>query len=88
MERTMKQQHECPKEEQAQQPPGIVTVRIDPATGLLAYPGQREAIFETFRSEYAPTEHATAHAVGAVHHDGDASSAAVAPAPVNPSQLF
>lgn len=37
-------------------PKGIVTTRIDPDTGLLARPGQRNAIFEVFRSEYAPTE--------------------------------
>ena len=41
-------------------PKGIVTTRIDPDTGLLARPGQRNAIFEVFRSEYAPTETAGA----------------------------
>jgi len=41
-------------------PRGIVTTRIDPDTGLLARPGQRNAIFEVFRSEYAPTETAGA----------------------------
>lgn len=39
-----------------QQPEGIVTVKIDPATGLLAKPGQSNAIFEIFRTEFAPTE--------------------------------
>jgi penicillin-binding protein 1A len=38
-----------------QEPPeGLVTVRIDPATGLLARSGQKEAIFETFRKEDVP----------------------------------
>lgn len=42
-----------------QQPEGIVTVKVDPATGLLAKPGQSNAIFEIFRAEYAPTEETT-----------------------------
>lgn len=40
------------------QPPGIVTVKIDPTTGLLARPGQSDAIFEIFREELAPTQQA------------------------------
>lgn len=39
-------------------PEGIVNVRIDPATGLLARPGQSDAIFEYFRAEKVPTESA------------------------------
>jgi len=35
-------------------PPGIIHVRIDPDTGLLARPGQENAIFEYFREEHAP----------------------------------
>ncbi|MFO7551440.1 MAG: penicillin-binding protein 1A [Haliea sp.] len=35
-------------------PPGIVHVRIDPDTGLLARPGQDNAIFEYFREERVP----------------------------------
>jgi penicillin-binding protein 1A len=38
------------------QPEGLVTVRIDPATGLRAAPGREDAIFEIFRSEKAPEE--------------------------------
>ena len=38
------------------QPEGIVSVRIDPATGLLAQPDQDDAIFELFRLEYVPQE--------------------------------
>jgi len=37
-----------------QLPPGIIHVRIDPDTGLLARPGQDNAIFEYFREEHAP----------------------------------
>lgn len=37
-------------------PPGIVHVRIDPATGLLAAPGQDNAIFEYFREELVPAQ--------------------------------
>jgi penicillin-binding protein 1A len=37
-------------------PEGIVSVRIDPQSGLLAYPGQEDAIFEIFREENAPKE--------------------------------
>ena len=36
-------------------PDGIVTVRIDPATGDLASPSNAEAVFESFRKERAPT---------------------------------
>lgn len=36
------------------QPNGIVTVRIDPATGKRARPGQEDGIFELFREEDAP----------------------------------
>lgn len=36
------------------QPPGIVTVKIDPKTGLLANPGETDAIFETFRKGHLP----------------------------------
>jgi penicillin-binding protein 1A len=37
-------------------PEGIVNVRIDPKTGLLAQPGQADAIFEYFRVENVPTD--------------------------------
>jgi penicillin-binding protein 1A len=37
-----------------EQPPGLVTVRIDPQTGLLAGAGNPDAIFETFRVENVP----------------------------------
>ena len=37
-----------------QVPPGIVHVRIDPATGLLASPSQEKSMFEYFREELVP----------------------------------
>ncbi len=40
------------------QPSGIVTVKIDPRTGLLANADQGDAIFEIFRSDTAPEERA------------------------------
>lgn len=39
-----------------EQPTGIVSVRIDPETGLLAAPEQSNAIFEFFREEDVPKE--------------------------------
>lgn len=42
-------------EVQRPQPTGIVSVRIDPETGMLAKPGQSDAIFEIFRAENAPS---------------------------------
>ena len=43
-------------EHQLEQPPGMVTVRIDPETGLLAGPNTANPIFETFRESLVPTE--------------------------------
>lgn len=40
------------------QPAGMITVKIDPETGLLASGQQENAIFETFRQAYAPQERA------------------------------
>lgn len=36
------------------QPPGLVSVRIEPDTGLLASAGDPRAVFETFRSDRLP----------------------------------
>lgn len=36
------------------QPDGMVTIRIDPDSGMAMAPGETEGIFETFRREYAP----------------------------------
>ncbi|WP_370583971.1 penicillin-binding protein 1A [Motiliproteus sp. SC1-56] len=55
-------------------PEGIVSVRIDPKTGLLAAPGQDDAIFEVFREGEVPEKSAVAEA--AVGEQ------------INPEQLF
>lgn len=47
-------------ETKPEQPRGIITVRIDPSTGLLARPGQPNAIFEIFRQESSPNRTAVA----------------------------
>ena len=39
-----------------EQPPGMVTVRIDPENGLLAGPDTASPIFETFRGRFVPVE--------------------------------
>lgn len=39
-----------------QQPSGLVSVKIDPATGLLARPEQKNSIYELFTIETVPTE--------------------------------
>ena len=41
-----------------EQPTELITVRIDPTTGLLASPSQRDAIFETFRRDNVPQRQA------------------------------
>jgi penicillin-binding protein 1A len=43
-------------EEPLKMPVDMVTVRIDPKTGLLARADTADAIYETFRNEFAPTE--------------------------------
>ncbi|ALP54196.1 peptidase [Candidatus Tenderia electrophaga] len=45
-------------ETELEQPQGLVTVRIDPQTGLLAPPSQRNAVFEIFRHEHVPQRQA------------------------------
>lgn len=52
-----------------QLPPGISHVRIDPTTGLLAPAGQRDAIFEYFRSEKIPETSDTGEGPGRLGTD-------------------
>lgn len=47
------------------QPEGLVSVRIDPATGLLAGSGQAGAVFETFREAFVPQQTGDAALSGA-----------------------
>lgn len=51
------------------QPPGLVTVKIDPLTGLLARSGQADAIYEIFTEETAPKIVATSN----LNHEGATS---------------
>jgi penicillin-binding protein 1A len=55
-----------------QPPPGLVTVRIDPSTGLLAGSGQSDAVFETFREEYVPQQSSDSLGGGAASGSTDA----------------
>jgi len=53
-----------------EQPPGLVTVRIDPETGLLAGANNPEGIFETFRAENVPQRRAENSATTVIGGDG------------------
>ncbi len=63
-----------------EQPAGLVTVRIDPDTGLLADTKDRKAIFETFLADHVPTREAGA---GSAESNGGQAGP-----PVMPEQLF
>ena len=59
------------------EPAGMIQVKIDPATGLLAHAAQKDAIFETFRQASAPTQYADdvthlAHGDASDHVDNEA----------------
>jgi penicillin-binding protein 1A len=43
-------------DEPLKQPVDMVTVKIDPDTGLLAHPNASNAIYESFRKQFVPTE--------------------------------
>ncbi|HJL18179.1 MAG TPA: PBP1A family penicillin-binding protein [Sandaracinaceae bacterium LLY-WYZ-13_1] len=55
----MRTAHEGRPRTEFPMPTGVVTARIDPATGLLAYEGQEDAIDEVFLEGTVPTETAT-----------------------------
>ena len=71
-------------EEHFEQPEGIVTVRIDPGSGLLASPGQKDAIFEYFKAGSAPTEYARTKDIIPYQEDEGGSGGGS----VIPEQLF
>ena len=71
-------------EEHFEQPEGIVTVRIDPGSGLLASPGQKDAIFEYFKARSAPTEYARTKDIIPYQEDEGGSGGGS----VIPEQLF
>jgi penicillin-binding protein 1A len=70
-------------------PAGVVTVRVDPRSGLLAYEGQTDAIDEVFLEGTAPTEVArepgvldsSSFLMEQVGRDAPAPAPAAAPAP-------
>ncbi|MCG6899377.1 MAG: penicillin-binding protein 1A [Gammaproteobacteria bacterium] len=62
------------KEQKRQLPPGLVTVRIDPATGLLAGSGQSDAVFETFREEDVPKQSSDALGRGSAQGTSDGAT--------------
>lgn len=55
-------------------PVGMVTVKIDPYTGLLASPDARDAIYETFRTENVPTQMARPNNYMGTNSTQDSSS--------------
>ena len=57
MQRVLLGQPEVP----LKQPLGMVTVKIDRKTGLLARPDNPKAVSETFRREHVPTEYSTTY---------------------------
>jgi penicillin-binding protein 1A len=59
--------------EKREQPEGLVTVRIDPDTGLLARGGQSDAIFETFREAEVPQLSVDSRAAGTGSRSGSGS---------------
>ena len=65
------------------QPPGLVTMKIDPTTGEVAAPGQRGAIFEYFLREFAPTSQPEVRVPGQTRQPGQA-----APEDINAIDLF
>lgn len=54
------------------QPEGMVSVRINPATGLLAGSGQAGAIFETFREDFVPQQSDNAASGAGMTDSGEA----------------
>ena len=62
------------------QPPGLVTVRIDPETGKRASPGQSDALFEVFRVENVPQEGVLAPAASSSDQSESDSGLPVSPA--------
>ncbi|MGC4094286.1 MAG: PBP1A family penicillin-binding protein [Polyangiaceae bacterium] len=84
----MKTAHEGRPSTDFPRPSGIVTASIDPATGLLAYPGQTDAIEEEFLDGSVPSETAKPDAGVGVGNgvDDEAGESAHAPAPDAPAE--
>lgn len=56
------------------QPPGITAVRIDPRTGLLARPGESDAIFEVFANDTVPKTETSDNAVSGASNTANAGA--------------
>ncbi len=50
-------------EDVRQQPPGVVTLKIDPKTGEAAPPDQQNAIFEYFLADHTPPARASSQMI-------------------------
>jgi penicillin-binding protein 1A len=80
---------QTPKETDFARPSGVISARIDPASGLLAYEGQEDAFEEVFLSGTAPTEVARSPDVADPNlflmeqfdEEGDGGSTEAAPPP-------
>jgi penicillin-binding protein 1A len=73
-------------EQLPQQPPGIVTIRIDAQTGLLATAKTAEPMFEIFRAGNVPTQESAPTEDANVFSDNDGSETGATAAP--PAELF
>jgi penicillin-binding protein 1A len=73
----MKTAHEGHPSTDFPRPAGITVVSIDPATGLLAYPGQTDAVDEEFLDGTAPNEVSAADAGAPEASDGGELDAGV-----------
>ena len=89
----MKAAHEGHPVTEFPRPGGIVVAHVDPATGLLAYPGQTDAVDEEFLEGTAPTEVAAVDAgapdAGAAPDagtDDETAEAAGGPLPETPPE--
>ena len=64
-------------EEFLERPDGLVSVRIDPKTGLLATATQPDAQFETFRAEHVPQQLAERSSTTSQQTRGESSTGGV-----------
>lgn len=71
-----------------QRPEGLVSVRIDPETGNRAYPGQPNAIFETFREENVPQQMETPPSYSEPNNSDQSESSQQNSDNIAPEQLF
>ncbi|HHM05249.1 MAG TPA: penicillin-binding protein 1A [Gammaproteobacteria bacterium] len=68
-----------------EQPPGLVTVRIDPATGLVTDAADPKAMFETFRAGHVPPRRSPRARAVELEPDSQSGGGTGSPAP---EQLF